>query len=87
MKRAISVLGLALLATAVLAATAQAAQFGLKGVDVTFSEAGGAPEMQAGSHPFAFVTKLAVNEEEDPVLGKIPAGQVRDLTIELPPGL
>jgi len=62
-------------------------EFGLCGVDVTFTDVGGATAMQAGSHPFAFTTDLAVKTEEALGLGQIPAGQARELQIELPPGL
>src|SRR6476659_2250736 len=62
-------------------------EFGLCGVDVTFTDAGGTTAMQAGSHPFAFTTDLAVKTEEALGLGQIPAGQAKELQIELPPGL
>jgi hypothetical protein len=86
MKRAVRALGAAWVAALLLAAPASA-DFGLNGLDFSITDAGGAPSMQAGSHPFAVNTELKANTEVDPELGKIPAGQVRDLTGELPPGL
>jgi hypothetical protein len=78
-----------ILALLVLAALspAGASAFGLKELDSTFTEEDGSPATQAGSHPFAqsvtvfFDTKPNSRLEEE-----VPAGDVKDLITELPPG-
>jgi hypothetical protein len=60
--------------------------FGLKNLDVTFTDADGTPAMGAGTHPFAWTTEFEANTmtgSEAPV----PIDAVKDLRIELPPGL
>jgi hypothetical protein len=82
--------GLALaLALAALAAPAPAAQFGLTELEVSSTAQGGAPETQAGAHPFAFVTSLGVaTEERPPGSGEIfPVEELKDLRVAFPPGL
>ncbi len=61
--------------------------FGLRNISVAFEEEDGSPATKAGSHPFAFTTTFDVNTTEDPELGEIPIDAVKDLTIDLPPGL
>lgn len=84
---------LAALATALLAASAPAsasAAFGLKELDATFTDAGGATQSGAGQHPATFTLELAVNTKPEPALPEIeevPDGEVKDLTIQLAPGL
>ena len=70
-------------------AGAQDSGFGLKNLAVTFTEEDGSPAsaLKAGSHPYAITTTLDVNTTEDPVLGQIPINAIKDLEIELPPGL
>ena len=55
MRRLTLLLSGALLALALTAAPAGAA-FGLKDLDVTFTDAEGAPAMEAGTHPYAVTT-------------------------------
>ncbi len=77
----------ALLPLALLVAPpgAQAA-FGLGELDVSFTGPGGGPSMQAGSHPFDFNTTIVLNTK--PASGGIlPDGEVKDVRIDLPPGL
>ncbi len=73
---------LALAGAACLPGGAQAA-FGINEFDAAFSDADGSPATQAGSHPFAFTTSLEMNlsgpEETD--------GSLRELFLDLPPGL
>ena len=71
---------------ACLAFASPAAAFGLKDLDVTFTAADGSPATEAGSHPFAMTTTLAVETFETPE-GTVPEGEVRDLTIGQIPGL
>jgi hypothetical protein len=80
-KRAAQIVLAACIALALTAATASA--FGLNGLDVTFTDPGGSPEMLAGSHPFEWTTKVNADVE-----GKDPAGGVvKDLVIDQPAGL
>ncbi len=88
-RRALTLCALAalvLLASAVPAS----AQFGLlpgkAGFDVTATNADGTPDLQAGSHPFALTTTIrfkTTTENGEPV----PDGNVKDIRVELPPGL
>jgi len=82
-------LGLLLLLGLAAAAPAQA-QFGFKEFDVYFAEADGSPAAQAGSHPFAVVTSLAVNTKPnpvpDPLITEVPDDEVRNLDVGLPAG-
>jgi hypothetical protein len=63
------------------------AEFGLNGLDLTITEADGSLAVQAGSHPSALTTSLAINSTIVPGLGEVPDGQAKDLQIDLPPGL
>jgi hypothetical protein len=71
---------------AVIAPVTAHAAFGLKETDVTFTGPDGSPATQAGSHPFAFTTKLAVNTEEKDG-EEVPAQEAKDIRVALPPGL
>jgi hypothetical protein len=77
----VSILALLLAGVACLPVGAQAA-FGLGEFDVTFTNADGSAAAQAGSHPFAFTTSLAMN-----LSGEEPDGRLRELFLDLPPGL
>lgn len=79
MRRALASLAAASALLMALAAPA-AAEFGLKELDVTFTNADGSIATQAGSHPFAFTTTLGVNTSIQPG-GEVPEGEVKDLEI------
>jgi hypothetical protein len=66
-----------------LSVGASAAGFGIDNFDFTASEEDGAPDTQAGSHPFALTTAIGVNQAAD----TSPEAIVKDLDVELPPGL
>jgi hypothetical protein len=74
---------------AAAASSASAASFGLTEMEVSTSAQSGAPETQAGAHPFAFVTGFGVaTEEVPPGSGKtFPVQELKDLRISFPPGL
>jgi hypothetical protein len=72
---------------AALSASPASASFGFEDFDVAFTNSDGTPAIQAGSHPFAMTTKLDVNTKVDAKLGVIPDGAVKDLIVDLPPGL
>ncbi len=58
------------------------ADYGFSKFDVTFTNADGTPATQAGSHPFAMTTELAVNK-----LNAKVEGEIKDLFIEQVAGL
>lgn len=81
MCRLVSILALVLAGAACLPVGAQAA-FGVDDFDVTFTDGSGSSISQAGSHPFAMTSALGMNfsgEETD--------GRLRELFLDLPPGL
>jgi hypothetical protein len=55
---------------------------GAEGFSVSLTKEGGAPATQAGSHPLALTIKVGFDEAES-----ISDGDLRDLSLELPPGL
>src|SRR5260221_12926266 len=74
----------ALVLTASAPAPAQAA-FGLKGLDLTFTDATGAPSMQAGTHPLPATNSGAAITKAHPKTGKaIPADGTNDIAITYP---
>jgi hypothetical protein len=82
MRRLISAIAIALAAAAFTPAGAQAA-FGLNNFDVTYTDAEGAANLQAGSHPFALTTSFGLNFDAE----EVPEGWVRDLSFAQVPGL
>jgi hypothetical protein len=72
---------------AALATPPASAEFGLKDLDLTFTASDGSTSMQAGSHPFATTVEVAVNTEPGPGSVEIPSGALKDLRIEMAPGL
>jgi hypothetical protein len=46
----------------------------------------GTPDTQAGSHPFAFTTALAVNTEDREGHAAPAGGDIKDIEVSLPPG-
>jgi hypothetical protein len=68
--------------------SATPAKGGLSGWDAWFSNADGTIDTQAGSHPYEMTTVFdlatAINGQEE---GVLVGGEVRDLEVQLPPGL
>lgn len=81
-----SCLLLAMLALLAVAAPARAA-FGVKGFDLTFTNANGSTLTEAGAHPFAVRNILEFNSTEYPGHGEVPDELVKDVHVGLPPGL
>jgi hypothetical protein len=77
---AASVLALAVAGTA-------SADFGLKNLSFELENEDGSPAVKAGAHPFAATTTFDANSHEDPELGVVPDGSVKDLVITPPVGL
>ncbi len=68
--------------------------FGVQGFSVSFANADGSVDTQAGSHPYAMVTNIALNtnviareKTADSRYITMPDGYLRDLVVDLPPGL
>ena len=61
--------------------------FGLTHLDVKILDAGGEPALEAGTHPFEVKSEFDVQTEDNPELGQVPAGQLREASGELPTGL
>lgn len=83
---------LTLLAVAMLNVTVGAAPalgaFGFKeGAEVSFNGLDGAVATQAGSHPFSFTTFFELNTNPVGTDGEIPDEELKDLEVDLPPGL
>jgi hypothetical protein len=57
------------------------------GMAVSIVNEDGSPDTQAGSHPFAYSTTLAVNTEEREGRTVPAGGDVKDIEVNLPPGL
>jgi hypothetical protein len=76
----------AAIAIALLGAPAASASFGFlpgaEGFSATAEAEGGAPAFQAGSHPMALTMKVGFNRA-----GQFADGDLRELSLELPPGL
>jgi hypothetical protein len=57
--------------------------FGVQQYELTPEEEGGAPDTQAGSHPFQLTTTMSLNQ----VAGAQPAAMAKDLNFDWPAGL
>jgi hypothetical protein len=64
--------------------SSQPAPYGADFYELAPESEGGAPDTQAGSHPFQLTTTLLLNQASDP---KHPPAQAKDLRFNLPPGL
>ncbi len=80
-----SVLLLALLALGPLTSPAEGS-FGFKSVGLAFSEEDSSPATEAGSHPFSWTIGLALNTTGGGGEA-LPDGDLKDLRVQLPPGL
>ena len=78
---------LAIAALAALLTPASSPGFGLTGIEAKIVDQHGEPSIQAGSHPFAVENVFDVETEHSPEAGEIPAGQLREVSGELPTGL
>jgi hypothetical protein len=61
------------------------AEFGISKFKVAATNQDGTPDLQAGSHPYALTTAFELNVSSEP--GKVFEGEVKDLSVGLPPGL
>jgi hypothetical protein len=67
-----------------IAVSSGATPYGVEDYEMAPEEAGGAPDTQAGSHPFQLTTTTDLNQTFEP---DAPPAQARDLRFNLPPGL
>jgi hypothetical protein len=86
MRRLASTVAIAVLGLLAVAVPSQAA-FGLKNIDVSFTNADGSPAVQAGSHPFAMTTTFDIVTNPDPVFEELPVEAIKDVVITQIPGL
>ena len=82
-KKPASCLGLLAILAALLVPAGAQADFGLHGLSATALQANGLPDLQAGSHPFEYKLGFTMN----PALGGLPEGTLRDVIVDLPPGM
>jgi hypothetical protein len=76
-------LGLALLLLAMFAPAGAQAGFGLKDFSVAATNSDGTTDFQAGSHPYEYTVSFTMNQNSN----HQPEGTLRDLIVELPPGV
>lgn len=90
-KRLFGALAAAAMLAALVAAPAQAEEFGVAHFDATFVDEDGASALLAGSHPFAFATDFVLNSHLGPIPAggedELPDGDVKDITVAQLPGL
>jgi hypothetical protein len=63
------------------------APYGVEGYELTAEEPGGAPDRQAGSHPFQLTTTFALNTSAGNATAADVPALAKDLVFKLPPGL
>jgi hypothetical protein len=78
-----TILAVAFCACLLFVAPASFASFGLNGVSATAVNSDGSVDLQAGSHPYEYTLDFALNHNSSGNL----EGTLRDLIVELPPGL
>jgi len=76
--------GLVLL-VALVGASPAMAEFGIAKFKIGATNQDGSPDLQAGSHPYALTTTLVLNLPDEH--GKAVEGDIKDVTVQLPPGL
>jgi hypothetical protein len=76
-------LGLISLGVVLLAPAMAQAAFGIESLSATAKNEDGTVDLQAGSHPFEYSVKLAVNQDSE----ERPEGRIRDVIADLPAGL
>jgi hypothetical protein len=77
---------LAVAASLALTVVPASASFGVAGFGVSVTNRDGTPDTQAGSHPYELTTNIALNATEASGI-PAPEGNVKDIQVELPPGL
>jgi hypothetical protein len=80
-------LAAAVLVLSLLPAAPADASFGFQSAGIGIVNSDRSPDIQAGSHPFEMTTSFAFNTRTN-ILGQtVPEVDVRDVEVELPPGL
>jgi hypothetical protein len=73
--------------SALLAPASASAAFGISSFDVSIANQDGTPATQAGSHPYELTTSFSFATTPGPNGQPMPDGNMKDVQIELPPGL
>jgi len=87
-KHLAALVGLALLILAFLIPAAAQADFGIEpgSFSAVATNKDGTRDFQAGSHPYKYTVKFTMNHTAGP-FGPKPEGNLRELNVQLPPGL
>jgi hypothetical protein len=83
LKRLLLGVVLALLASSAVMPLSADANFGIKSISAAALEANGAPDLQAGSHPYAYRVNITLNQDSS---GEAE-GNMRGVIVDLPPGM
>ncbi|HEY7831673.1 MAG TPA: hypothetical protein VIC06_14015 [Solirubrobacteraceae bacterium] len=75
------------IALAALTPAGAMASFGISGFDGSITNQDGSPDTQAGSHPYAYTTRIAFNTLTNHFGEQAPDGNVKDVRVEVPAGL
>jgi hypothetical protein len=79
--------GVFVLAASIVSAPSAMADFGLQSFEMSATNQNGAPDLQAGSHPYQLTTKFILNPPKEVAAGKLVVdGDLKDARVELPPG-
>ena len=70
-----------------LVVSAEPAQAGIQAFWFGAFDAAGSPSTQAGGHPYGVLTEFALNTVRSKSGKVVPAGDLRDVLVDLPPGL
>jgi hypothetical protein len=81
--RIVSIASIAVLSALFCGSVSAQASFGVKSLTVTPTNKDGSVDLQAGSHPYEYTLDLTMNQDAE---GR-PEGTLRDLVVDLPPGL
>ena len=77
-------------ATNSIVLSSEPSSFGLQTLDGWFSNPNGLLDTQAGSHPYSLTVAFFLNNENNEVIGETinkPVGEMRDVVVNVPPGL
>jgi hypothetical protein len=85
--KALLVAAACLLVVMLAAAAPASADFGISSFTGTVQNQDGSADTQAGSHPFSVTTQFTFNMTTDNTGAPIPDGAVKDVQVDLPPGL
>ncbi len=82
-KQLAACLGLILVSIVLFVPAAAQADFGIKSFTVDAEEFDGTPDLQAGSHPYGYTVSFEITRNSE----NYPEGSLREVVVDLPPGL